>query len=52
MSLARIAGRYAKSLMDLPVEQGKLETVKDDMLSFACLRGSSMISRWDFLTLY
>ncbi len=31
MSVTRIATRYAKSLMDLAVEQGKLEVVQTDM---------------------
>lgn len=34
MSVQRIAARYAKSLIDLAKEQDKLETIKDDMLSF------------------
>ncbi|MEO6038900.1 MAG: ATP synthase F1 subunit delta [Saprospiraceae bacterium] len=33
MSVTRIATRYAKSLMDLAVEQGKLEQVQADMKS-------------------
>lgn len=31
MSNARLAGRYAKSLLDLAIEQGQLETVYADM---------------------
>lgn len=34
MSVARIAGRYAKSLIDFAQEQGKLETVLGDMNAF------------------
>ena len=34
MSIARIAGRYAKSLIDLAQEQGKLETILSDMSAF------------------
>ena len=34
MSVSKIAGRYAKSLIDLAQEQGKLETVLGDMNSF------------------
>lgn len=34
MSVAKIAGRYAKSLIDLAKEQGKLETVVGDMNAF------------------
>ncbi len=34
MSIARIAGRYAKSLIDLAKEQGKLETILGDMNAF------------------
>ena len=34
MSVARIAGRYAKSLIDLAQEQGKLETILGDMSAF------------------
>ncbi len=34
MSVAKIAGRYAKSLIDLAQEQGKLETVIGDMNAF------------------
>ena len=34
MSVFKIAGRYAKSLIDLAQEQGKLETVLGDMNSF------------------
>lgn len=34
MSVTRIATRYAKSLLDLAVEQGKLEAVASDMNSF------------------
>ena len=35
MSEYRIASRYAKSLIDLSVEQGKLEEVNKDMLLFS-----------------
>jgi len=34
MSVQRVASRYAKSLVDLAVEQNKLETIKGDMESF------------------
>lgn len=34
MSVAKIAGRYAKSLIDLAKEQGKLETVVGDINAF------------------
>jgi len=34
MSVSKIAGRYAKSLIDLAQEQGKLETVLGDINSF------------------
>lgn len=34
MSVKRIAGRYAKSLLDLAVEQGKVDAVKDDLTHF------------------
>ena len=34
MSIARIAHRYAKSLIDLSVEQGKLERTLEDVQSF------------------
>jgi len=34
MSIARIAGRYAKSLLDLAQEQGKLDTILGDMNAF------------------
>lgn len=34
MSISRIASRYAKSLIDLAVEQDRLERVKDDVQSF------------------
>lgn len=34
MSVIRIASRYAKSLMDLAIEQDKLERIKEDILSF------------------
>ena len=33
MSVTRVAGRYAKSLMDLAIEQGKLTTIVKDMES-------------------
>ena len=35
MSISRIAGRYAKSVLDLAQEQNNLETVREDMLAFA-----------------
>ena len=35
MSVARIAGRYAKSLIDLAQEQGSLEAVNNDMILFS-----------------
>lgn len=31
MSVSQVASRYAKSLLDLAVEQGKTEIVKADM---------------------
>ena len=34
MSVSRIAGRYAKSLLDLAQEQGKLDTILGDVQSF------------------
>ena len=34
MSVSRIAGRYAKSLLDLAQEQGKLDTILQDVQSF------------------
>ncbi len=34
MSVAKIAGRYAKSLIDLAQEQGKLETILGDIQAF------------------
>jgi F-type H+-transporting ATPase subunit delta len=34
MSVARIASRYAKSLIELAVEQGKLERLREDVASF------------------
>ena len=34
MSVSRIAGRYAKSLLDLAQEQGKLDTILQDVKSF------------------
>ena len=34
MSVVRIASRYAKSLLELAQEQGKLETVKEDIATF------------------
>ncbi len=34
MSVAKLAGRYAKSLIDLAQEQGKLETVLGDIQAF------------------
>jgi len=33
MQNPRLAGRYAKSLMDIAIEQGKLDTMYQDMLS-------------------
>ena len=35
MSVTRIATRYAKSLMELAIEQGKLTQVSADMISLA-----------------
>ena len=35
MSVARIAGRYAKSLLDLSRESGKLDRIREDMAGFA-----------------
>jgi len=35
MSATKIATRYAKSLVDLAVEQGKLDRVKEDVQAFA-----------------
>lgn len=34
MSVAKLAGRYAKSLIDLAQEQGKLETILGDIQAF------------------
>lgn len=34
MSVSQVASRYAKSLLDLAVEQGKTEIVKADMANF------------------
>jgi F-type H+-transporting ATPase subunit delta len=34
MSVAKLAGRYAKSLIDLSQEQGKLETILGDIQAF------------------
>ena len=34
MSIHRIASRYAKSLVDLAVEQNKLERIKEDVSTF------------------
>lgn len=34
MSEFKVASRYAKSLIDLSIEQGNLETVKQDMVNF------------------
>ena len=34
MSVSRIAARYAKSLIDLAVEQDKLERIKEDISAF------------------
>jgi len=34
MSISRIASRYAKSLIDLAIEQDKLEKIKEDVVSF------------------
>ena len=33
MSVKRVASRYAKSLLDLSIEQNSLEQVRDDMQS-------------------
>jgi len=35
MSVTRIASRYAKSLLDLAIEQGKLDTVVEDIKTFS-----------------
>jgi len=35
MSVNKIASRYAKSLLDLAIEQNKLEVVLGDMKGFA-----------------
>lgn len=40
MSVSRIATRYAKSLLDLASEQGQLEAVHADMVSFAAALAS------------
>ncbi len=34
MSIQKIAGRYAKSLIDLAIEQNKLEVIKEDVKLF------------------
>ena len=34
MSAKRVASRYAKALLDLAVEQGKLEDIHGDIASF------------------
>lgn len=34
MSVSQVASRYAKSLLDLAIEQGKTEVVKGDMANF------------------
>ena len=46
MSVARIAHRYAKSLIDIAVEQNKLERVLDDVNSFR-----EIVKNRDFLLL-
>ncbi len=45
MSVIRIASRYAKSLMDLSLEKGILESVKADMLLFnkVCEQNSDFV---------
>lgn len=43
MSLHRIAARYAKSLLDLATEQGQLEPVNEDIMTFR-----SVLSSRDF----
>ena len=45
MSVSRIASRYAKSLIDLAIEQDILEKVKDDVSSFEAL----VVNSRDFL---
>lgn len=40
MSVSRIASRYAKSLLDLAIEQGQLEAVHADMVAFATALGN------------
>src|SRR5688572_20186283 len=46
MSEIRIASRYAKSLIELASDQGKLETVYTDMVNFAetCKSSKDLIS--------
>ena len=46
MSVNRIAGRYAKSLLDLAIEQNIVEEIKDDMIGF-----SKMIANKDLALL-
>lgn len=43
MSVVRIASRYAKSLLELAQEQGKLEVVKEDIATF-----NSVLENRDF----
>ena len=44
MSVSRIAGRYAKSLIDLAVEQGKLDRVLEDIKGFQSAVGNKDFS--------
>ena len=34
MSVQKIAGRYAKSLIDLAIEQNKMDKIKEDVATF------------------
>lgn len=47
MQSPRLAGRYAKSLLDISKEQGQLETVFEDMLTLQSITKASR----DFVTL-
>lgn len=47
MQSPRLAGRYAKSLLDIAKEQGQLETVYEDMLTLQSINKGSR----DFMTL-
>jgi F-type H+-transporting ATPase subunit delta len=40
MSVAKLAGRYAKSLIDLAQEQGKLQTILGDIQAFKAANGN------------